>query len=134
MQSFKTYFTETEGERERERERERGGGCGKEREAAAFIQSLVKLQSRFLSLLWKTCLRQNCSQGSSACSEGLALGHNTLIMMMMMFKVNKLKNPPCKVLKHTSRKHFKIKNNSKCSTLIQVYTVVRKIIKHNLLK
>ena len=41
------------------RERERVG-CGKQREATAPIQSLVKLQSWFLSLRWKTCLRQNC--------------------------------------------------------------------------
>ena len=29
--------------------------------------SLVKLQPWFLSLQWKTCLRQNCSLGSCAC-------------------------------------------------------------------
>ena len=40
--------------------------------------SLMKLQSWFLSLRWKTCLRQNCSLGSCACSEGPALGQNTL--------------------------------------------------------
>ena len=34
-------------------------GYGKQREATAPIQSLVKLQPWFLSLLWKTCLRQN---------------------------------------------------------------------------
>ena len=52
-------------------------GCGKERGATAPIQSLVKLQPFFLSLWWKTCLRQNCSLGSCACSEGHALGQNT---------------------------------------------------------
>ena len=31
-------------------------GCGKQREATAPIESLVKLQSWFLSLRWKTCL------------------------------------------------------------------------------
>ena len=59
-------------------------GCGKQREATVPIQSLVKLQLWFLSLRWKTCLRQNCSLGSCACSEGPALGQNTLMMMMMM--------------------------------------------------
>ena len=44
--------------------------CGKQREATTPIQSLVKLQPWFLNLLWKTCLRQNCSLGSCACSEG----------------------------------------------------------------
>ena len=34
--------------------------CGKQREASAPTQSLVKLQPWFLSLRWKTCLRQNC--------------------------------------------------------------------------
>ena len=45
--------------------------------------SLVKLQPWFLSLRWKTCLGQNCSFGSWACSEGPALGQNTLMIMMM---------------------------------------------------
>ena len=44
-------------------------GCGKQWEATAPIQSLVKQQSWFLSLIWKTCLRQNCRVGSGACSE-----------------------------------------------------------------
>ena len=44
------------------------------------IQSLVKLQPWFLSLRWKTCLRQNSSPGSCDCSEGPVLGQNTLIM------------------------------------------------------
>ena len=52
-------------------------GCGKQRESTAPIKSLVKLQPRFLSLRWKTCLRQNCSLGSSGCSEGPAFGQNT---------------------------------------------------------
>ena len=49
---------------------------------------LVKLQPWFLSLQWKTCLCQNCSLGSCACSEGPALGQNTLMMMMMMMIKN----------------------------------------------
>ena len=49
-------------------------GCGKQREATAPIKSLVKLLPWFLSLRWKTCLRQNCSLGFSACSEGPAFG------------------------------------------------------------
>ena len=60
-------------------------GCGKQREATAPIQSLVKLQPWFLRLRWKTCLRQNCSLGSCAFSEGPALGQKTLMMMMMIF-------------------------------------------------
>ena len=52
-------------------------GCGKQLEATASIKSLVKLQPWFLSLRWKTCLRQNCSPGFSACSEGPAFGQNT---------------------------------------------------------
>ena len=60
-------------EREKERERERVV-CGKQREAIAPIQSLIKLQPWFLSLRWKTCLRQNCSLVSCICSEELALG------------------------------------------------------------
>ena len=59
--------------------------------------SLVKLQPWFLSLRWKTCLRQNCNLrtwvcngrpafgqncnlGSCACSEGPAVGQSTLII------------------------------------------------------
>ena len=51
--------------------------CGKQREATASIKFLVKLQPWFLSLRWKTCLRQNCSLGFSACSDGPAFGQNT---------------------------------------------------------
>ena len=51
-------------------------GYGKQREAAAPIKSIVKLQPWFLSLRWKTSLRQNCSPGFSACSEGPAFGQN----------------------------------------------------------
>ena len=47
------------------------------------IQSLVKLQPWFLSLRWMTCLWQNFSQGSSACSEGPTLVQNTLMVMMI---------------------------------------------------
>ena len=59
-------------------------GCGKQREATAPIQSLVKLQPWFLSLWWKTCLRLNCSLGSCTCSEGPALGQNTLMMILTL--------------------------------------------------
>ena len=52
-------------------------GCGNQREATAPIQSIVKLQPWFLSLRWKTCLWQNCSLGSCACSEEPTLGQNT---------------------------------------------------------
>ena len=52
-------------------------GCGKQREATAPIKSLVNVQPCFLSLRWKTCLRQNCRLGFSACSEGPAYGQNT---------------------------------------------------------
>ena len=34
----------------------------------------AELQPWFLSLRWKTCVRQNCSLGSCACSEGPPLG------------------------------------------------------------
>ena len=59
-------------------------GCEMQREAIAPIKFLVKLQPWFLSLWWKTCLRQNCSLGFSACSEGPAFEQNTLMMMMMI--------------------------------------------------
>ena len=36
-----------------------------------------RVEWRMLSLQCKTCLRQNCSLGSCACSEGIALGQNT---------------------------------------------------------
>ena len=36
---------------------------------------------RFLSLRWETCLRQNCTLGSCACSEEPALGQNTLMLI-----------------------------------------------------
>ena len=38
------------------------------------------LQPWFLSLRWKTCLRQNCSLSSCACSEGPALAQKILTM------------------------------------------------------
>ena len=41
---------------------------------------LAKLQPWFLSLQWKTCLWQNCSLGSCACSERPALGQNILMV------------------------------------------------------
>ena len=49
-------------------------GCGKQREATAPIQSLVKLQPCFLSLRWKTYLRQNCSLGFAFAVKYLPLG------------------------------------------------------------
>ena len=52
-------------------------GCGKQREATASIQFLVKLQPWLPSLQWMTCLPQNCSLGSCACSEGPTFGQNT---------------------------------------------------------
>ena len=52
-------------------------GCGNQREATAPIKSIVKMQPWFLSLRWKTCLRQNCILGFSACSEGSDFGQNT---------------------------------------------------------
>ena len=39
-----------------------------------------KTAAWFLSLRWKTCLRQNCSLGSCACSEWPALGQNILMI------------------------------------------------------
>ena len=46
-----------------------------------YLFSLVKLQPWFLSLRWKTCLWQNRSLCSCTCSEGPALGQNTLMMI-----------------------------------------------------
>ena len=68
-------------------------GCGKKREATAPIESLVKLQPRFLCLRWKTLLWQNCSLGSSACSEGLALGQNTLKIMKQIYDILQISFP-----------------------------------------
>ena len=45
--------------------------------------SLVTLQPWFLSSWWKTCLWRSCSLGSCACSEGSALGQNTLMMICL---------------------------------------------------
>ena len=56
----------------------------KQWEATAPIKYLVKLQPWFLSLWWKTCLRQNCSLGFSTCSEGPTFGQYSLMMMMMI--------------------------------------------------
>ena len=55
-------------------------GYGRQWEATKPIQSLVKLQPSFLSLWWKTCLWQNCSLGSCACS-GPGLGQRTLMII-----------------------------------------------------
>ena len=57
-------------------------GYGKQRECTASIQSLLKLQPWFMRLRWKTCLWQNSSLGSCACSKGLALGENTVMMCL----------------------------------------------------
>ena len=65
-------------------------GSGKQWEATAPIQSLVKLQPWFLSLRWKTCLRQNCTIGSCSCSEGPTLCQNTLMMMMTMMVISEI--------------------------------------------
>ena len=56
-------------------------------EVTAPIQSLVKQQPWFLSLRWKTCLRQNCSLGSYTCSERSVLGQNTLTTTTMMMMI-----------------------------------------------
>ena len=82
---FSDLFRSVQMLRERERERV---GWGKQREATAPLKSPVKLQPWFLSLRWKTCLRQNCSLFFSACSEGFAFGQNTLMMMMMIPQKN----------------------------------------------
>ena len=60
-------------------------GCGKQLEDTRSIQSLVKLQPWFLSLRWKTCLRQNCSLGFCAYSEGPAFGQNTQECLKLMY-------------------------------------------------
>ena len=52
-------------------------GCGKQQEANCIYSIPSKTAAWFLSLRWKTCLWQNCSLGSCACSEWPALGHNT---------------------------------------------------------
>ena len=62
----------------------------------------------FLSLQWKTCLRQNCSLGSCACSEGPALGQNTL---MNEFKV---------VYRYHSKVDYLIITQYRTKTLIRV--------------
>ena len=48
------------------------------------LPHVFSLQPWFLSLRWKIWLRQNCSLGFCACSEGPAIGQNILMMMMMM--------------------------------------------------
>ena len=63
-------------ERERERERERVA-LRKATGSYRTYSSLVKLQPWFLSLRWKTYIRQNCNVGSFPCSEGPALGQST---------------------------------------------------------
>ena len=64
--------------------------CRKQREATAPIKSLVKLQPWFLSLRWKTCLRQNCSLGFSACSEWPAIGQKLMLMIHKKFEIRTL--------------------------------------------
>ena len=58
--------------------------------------SLVKLQPWFLILQWKTCLRQNCNPGSCICSEGAALGQNTLMMISWSYLI--LNYLPCTIV------------------------------------
>ena len=70
------------------KERERVG-CGKQREAIEPINSPVKQQPWFLSLWWKTCLRQKCSLGFSACNEGPAFGQNSLMMIHILIQYRK---------------------------------------------
>ena len=65
-------------ERERERERDVREAMGSYRT----YSSLVNLQSWFLSLRSKICLRQNYRIGSCACSEGPALCQNTMIIIL----------------------------------------------------
>ena len=74
---------------------------------------LVKLQLWCLSLRWKTCHRQNCTLGSCVCSEGHALGQNTLMIFegsrrrtsvvfpLERLKVYKLNLSPCIVFYFT---------------------------------
>ena len=69
-------------------------GCGKQRGATAPTKSLVKLQPWFLSFRWKTCLRQNCSLGFSACNEVPAFGQNTLLMMTVCMREYTCALPP----------------------------------------
>ena len=59
--------------------------CAELRKFAVEDLLSAELQPWFLSLRWKTCLRQNCNRGSCSCSDGLALGQNTLMIMMMIF-------------------------------------------------
>ena len=73
--------------RERERERERESGAPKAKGSYRTYSSLVKLQPWFLSLWWKTCVRQNCSLCSCACIDGPALGQNTLTMIYRVRRV-----------------------------------------------
>ena len=79
--------------RERERERERGLRRATEGTTAP-IQSMVKVQPWFLSLRWKTCLRQNYSLSSCDCSEGPGLRQNTLIMMTYIYMLYMLHSKP----------------------------------------
>ena len=72
-------------------------GCRRQREATAPIQSLVKLQPRFLSLWWKTCLRQNCRLSSVIAVKDLPLGR-TLMMMMIPEKISIIFHTPEEVL------------------------------------
>ena len=81
-------------------------GCGKQREATAPNKFQVKLEPWFLSLRWKTCLRQNCSLGFSDCSEGPAFGQSTdydygfesisrlKTMMTVFYRSHGLSRPP----------------------------------------
>ena len=90
--------------REREREREE---C-KNNEKLLHLFILVKLQPWFLSL------RRNYNLGSCACSEGSALGQNTLMMMM--------------INKHTSKKSFFLNSISTVFTVLKLMRSAYKIL------
>ena len=86
--------------------------CGKQREATAPIQYLLKLQSWVRSLQLKTCLRQTCSLGSCACSEGPALGQNTLMMIVNVTSMRR----------SVVRSRIIRCQNVQCLTTMHVYT------------
>ena len=65
FRSFKIYWDAKERMR-----------CGKQRKTTASIESLVKLQPWFLSLLWKTCLRQTATLVPAFSVDDPAFGHN----------------------------------------------------------
>ena len=76
--------------------------CGKQREASAPIESLVKLQPWFLSLL------QNCTLGSCDCSDEPALRQNTLMMIILTVSDTNLKQ----IYSSNIKKHTFVTPNS----------------------